>query len=198
MERILTQSAGIADRGTYQPQTATRRVKRKHSDSRELTVFNWFRKKKLDPRLPTPEDDYDRAVLADIARVGWSVICIDDGPTPYQFSLGLYHSHNHPEIIIFGLPRDTGGYIINQVGGMVLLGNTIEPDRYYDDYTNTGNYFKTVDPEYYGDYCGYCRWLYRGSDFPMYQCVWPLKTGEYPWDDGYPPEGAEIQPLLAR
>ncbi len=63
-------------------------------------MFSWFKKNKLEPRLPTPKDKYDRSVLADIAKVGWSVICIDDGPTPYQFSVGLYHSHNHPEIII--------------------------------------------------------------------------------------------------
>jgi hypothetical protein len=164
----------------------------------EVAVFSWFKKDKLDPRLPTPKDKYDRAVLADIARVGWSVICIDDGPTPYQFSVGLYHSHNHPEIIILGLQPEIGGYIINQVGGTVILGTTIQSDRMYDEYTNTGNYFKTVDPKHYDAYCGYAKWLYGGSKFPMYQCVWPLKSGEYPWDTGYPPEGAEIQPFLAK
>ena len=95
-----------------------------------------------------------------------------------------------------GLRTDVAGYIINQIGGTVNLGTKIEPDRKCDEYTNAGNYFKKVNPRHYEEYCGYARWLYRGSDFPMYQCVWPLKSGHYPWDEGYPPEGTQIQPLL--
>ncbi|MBL8809658.1 MAG: DUF4262 domain-containing protein [Planctomycetaceae bacterium] len=159
-------------------------------------MFNWFKKSKPGPQLPTPKDKYDRAVLGDIERVGWSVICINDGSTPYQFSVGMFHTLKHPEIIILGLKQEVGGYIINQIGGTIALGKTIKPDVLNEDYTNTGNYFKTVDPVHYTEYCGYAKWLYRGSGFPMYQCVWPLKSGLYPWDAGYPPEGAEIQPLL--
>lgn len=122
------------------------------------TVFNWLRKDKGEQTLPAAEDDSDRSILGDIKRVGWSFICINDVPTPYQFSVGLFH----------------------------------------DDYTNTGNYFKTVDPKHYEEYCGYARWLYRGSNFPMLQCVWPLKSGHYPWDPEYPAEGAQIQPLLTK
>ncbi len=160
-------------------------------------MFGWFKKAKPDSRLPIAKDDYDKAVLADIARIGWSVICIDDSATPYAFSVGLFHTHKHPEIIILGLPTEIGGYIINEIGGTVALGARIEPDRPYDEYTNTGNFFKTVDPRHYEEYCGYARWLYGDSNFPMLQCVWPLKSGHYPWDGGYPAEGAEIQPLLA-
>lgn len=161
-------------------------------------MFNWLRKDKGDQTLPAAEDDSDRSILGDIKRVGWSVICINDVPTPYQFSVGLFHSHKHPELIIFGLRQEVGGYIINQVGASIAKGTKIEPDRFYDDYTNTGNYFKTVDPKHYDEYCGYARWLYRGSNFPMLQCVWPLKSGHYPWDPEYPAEGAQIQPLLTK
>ena len=166
-------------------------------------MLNWFRKlrkQRSAPQLPPAKDEYDRAVLADIARVGWSVICIEadgqEATTPFAFSVGIYHTHQHPEIIMLGLPPQVAGTIINQIGAMIVLGNKIEPDRKYEEFTNTGNIFKTVDPKHYEAYCGYARWLYRGDDFPMLQCVWPLKSGHYPWDEGYPPEGAEVQPLL--
>jgi hypothetical protein len=46
-----------------------------------VEMFNWFKREKAAAaqagRLPTPKDDYDRAILGDIARVGWSVIQID-------------------------------------------------------------------------------------------------------------------------
>jgi hypothetical protein len=155
---------------------------------------------KQQPQLPAPTDDHDRAILGDIARVGWSVIQIDpDNPQtqpPYSFSLGLYHTHHHPEIILLGLPHPVAGKIINHIGGVIKLGAKIEPDRPYTDFTSAPTIFKAVDPRHYPEYAGYARWLYRGSNFPMLQCVWPLKSGLYPWDPGYPPEGARFQPFL--
>lgn len=165
-------------------------------------MFDWLRQPKLDPRLPAPEDEYDRAVLGDVARVGWSVIQINpDDPEnepPYSFSVGLFHTHKHPEIILMGLPHPIAGAIINSIADMVKMGARLDVDRVYDDFTNAGNVFKTVDPRYYEQYVGYALWLYRSHNFPMLQCVWPLKSGLYPWDEGYPPEGAEIQPYLGR
>jgi hypothetical protein len=163
-------------------------------------MFDFFRKPKpeTNPRLPEAKDEYDRAILGDIKRVGWSVIQINEEETapPYSFSLGIFHTHKHPEIILLGLQHPVAGTIINNIGGLILLGKTIEPDKKYDDFTNSGVIFKTVNPAHYEQYVGYARWLYRGSNFPMMQCVWPLKSGHYPWDAGYPPEGARIQPLL--
>ena len=163
-------------------------------------MLDWLRKPKADSGLPAAEDAHDVAILGDIAKIGWSVIQINEGPANpiYSFSVGLYHTHKHPEIIVFGLPHPVAGSIINSIGAMIVLGKKIESDRLYDDFTNSGNVFKTVDPSKYEQYCGYARWLYKGSNFPMLQCVWPLKSGQYPWDAGYPPEGAQFQPLISR
>lgn len=176
-------------------------------------MFNWFKREKPVPgqtgvqpsraaALPTPKDDHDRAILGDIARVGWSVIQINpDNPgtkPPYSFSVGLYHTHGHPEIAMLGLPHQVAGTIINNIGGLVMLGKKIEPDRRYDEFTSSGTVFKTIDPKLYEEYFGYARWLYRSSNFPMLQCVWPLKSGLYPWDQGYPPDGGKVQPYLGQ
>ena len=171
-------------------------------------MFNFFKKDKAPSgpsgQLPTPKDDYDRAILGDIARVGWSVIQINpddpnDKSTPlYSFSVGLYHTHRHPEIILLGLPHAVAGAIINNIGGMIMLGQKIEPGRQYEQFSSAPTVFKEVDRKFYRQYVGYAGWLYRGSDFPMLQCVWPLKSGLYPWDQGYPPQGAEFQPYLGK
>jgi Domain of unknown function (DUF4262) len=166
-------------------------------------MFNWFKKEKPAspaPKLPAAKDEYDRAILGDIARVGWSVIQIDpDDPkteSPYSFSVGLFHTHGHPEIILLGLPHAVAGKIINHIGGVIKLGKKIEPDRRYEEFTSIPTIFKKVDPRHYEAYVGYARWIYGGSNFPMLQCVWPLKSGLFPWDPGYPPEAAQIQPFL--
>ncbi len=163
-------------------------------------LFSLFGRPKHDPSLPEPKDRYDRAVLSDIEKIGWSVIQIEPEPprypVRYSFSVGMYHTHQHPEIILLGLRPEIAGKIINTIGAMVVLGEKVEPDRVYTDYTTSGTVFKVVDPRYYPQYLGYACWLYRGVDFPVLQCVWPLQSGHYPWDEGYPPEGAEFQPFL--
>jgi hypothetical protein len=153
--------------------------------------------------LPAPQDDYDRAILGDIRRVGWSVIQIEpdggdySGPA-YSFSVGLLHTHGHPEIILLGLPHAVAGRIVNDIGDAVAAGQRIEPGRAYDDFANVPLAFVPVDPAHYPEYVGYALWLYGGPHFPMLQCVWPLKSGHFPWDEGYDPAGAAFQPLLGR
>ena len=163
-------------------------------------MVSWFRKPPAQGSLPEAEDDDDRALLGNIARVGWSVLQIDpDSPkseVPYSFTVGLFYTYRHAEIILLGLPHPIAGEILNNIGATVKLGNKIETERVYEDFINAGNVFKTVDPRHYEEYVGYALWLYQWSAFPVIQCVWPLKTGEYPWDPGYPPEGAGFQPYL--
>jgi hypothetical protein len=150
--------------------------------------------------FPQPEDDRDRDIFGDIERVGWSVIQIEDGDEPgpvYSFTVGLFHTHDHPEIILFGLQAPIAGAIINDIGAAIADGARIETGRPYDDFTSVPVQFVAVDPAHYRAYVGYALWLYSGPTFPMLQCVWPLKSGLFPWDAGYPPQGASIQPLLS-
>src|SRR5689334_5438210 len=71
--------------------------------------------------LPEPEDDRDRAILAHIAEFGWSVMGIeldDEGPS-YSFSLGLYHTFGHPELIIVGQKPLVAQGLINHASEMI-------------------------------------------------------------------------------
>jgi len=52
----------------------------------------------------------DAKVLQDIQRVGWHVTSVfarkeDEGPE-WAFSIGLFHSFCHPEVIVHGLPLE--------------------------------------------------------------------------------------------
>ena len=114
----------------------------------------------------------------------------------YSFSVGLFHTHGHPEIILLGLSHEVAGAIINEIGDAVASGQRIEPGRTYDDLASAPMAFVAADPTHYAGYVGYALWLYGGPEFPMLQCVWPLKSGHFPWDEGYDKEGAVIQPLL--
>jgi hypothetical protein len=53
-----------------------------------------------------PLDDSDRQVLRDIEEHGWHGIAIvDEEPSHYVFSVGVMHTLDHPELVMFGWTR---------------------------------------------------------------------------------------------
>jgi hypothetical protein len=149
--------------------------------------------------LPEPEDDRDRKLLADIARVGWAVIGIpedDEGPG-YAFSVGLYRTFGHPEVILIGLPWKLSYRFINDIGAAVKAGKQYEPGREYDDLVEGyPAVFVAVDRGHYKEYLGTAGWFYRGWDFPVVQMVWCDRDRCWPWDAGKAPKYWRRQPLL--
>ena len=151
--------------------------------------------------LPKPEDDGDRKLLAAIARVGWAVIGIpedDDGPG-YAFSVGLYRTFAHPEVVLIGLPWEVAYRFINAIGTAVQGGRRYEAGREYDDLAEGyPSAFVAVDRDHYEEYLGTAGWFYRGWDFPVVQMVWCDRDGSYPWNTGAAPGYWRRQPILGK
>ena len=143
----------------------------------------------------------DKKLLDDIKRVGWHVINVfsPGNETPeWSFSIGLFHSFGHPEVIIFGLPRDRRAAIVNQVGRQVQTGKiyqagSVYPDILADSYRCM---FSAVPSPIYRDYVGYALWFYENDQFPLFQCFWPDKQGLFPWNDGCNDDVRVAQPVL--
>src|SRR5688572_28013471 len=123
--------------------------------------------------LPEPADEHDRKLLADVERHGWHVVGVEEdeeGPS-FAYSIGLYYSFKHPELIVFGLPVRVMHQIINAVGEQVRSGERFghldESGDVLDGYNVA---FRTVERRHYPDHFGYARWFYRGDRFPVLQC----------------------------
>jgi hypothetical protein len=61
------------------------------------------------------EEDRDKKLVSDIEQVGWHVVMIpedDEGPS-FAYSIGLFQTFGHPEIIICGLGLDLMHQMIN-------------------------------------------------------------------------------------
>lgn len=148
---------------------------------------------------PSPQNDGDRSTFANIDRVGWAVLCIpddDEGPG-FAYSLGLFETHGHPEVILVGLKTETMYGLVNHIGRRVKDGDRFEPGMPCEGVVDRFPvWFLPVARENYREYLGYAGWYYRGPDFPALQCVWPDKTGRFPWDAGVHPGMATRQPLL--
>jgi Domain of unknown function (DUF4262) len=149
--------------------------------------------------LPTPQDDHDRKLLADIDRVGWAVIGVledEEGPG-FAYSVGLFHTLGHPEILLMGLRPPIAQQLINSAGERVRTGERFEAGRRYDGIAaGFPLAFVEMDRRYYKEYLGYAGWFYRGPDFSVLQCLWPDKQGVFPWEPGYDSRFFELQRVL--
>lgn len=152
--------------------------------------------------LPTPEDAGDEKLLSDVQRVGWQVVGIvpeqdEEGP-PYAFTVGLFHTFGHPEIVIFGMEPERIWPILNHIGDEVRAGKRFASGVRYlgliEDYPCA---MLNVDPGNYRAYLGTAIWFYRREPFPVLQCVLPDKACWFPWDAACHPTYAALQPLLA-
>jgi len=151
--------------------------------------------------LPEPEDDGDRKLLANIARVGWAVLGIpedDEGPG-YAFTIGLYRAFAYPEVVLFGLPWEVTYGFLNNIGAAVKGGKRYEAgEEYHDLAVGYPAAFVAVDRGHYREYLGTAGWFYRGWDFPAVQLVYPDRHGAYPWDAGTAPGYWRRQPVLGQ
>jgi hypothetical protein len=147
-----------------------------------------------------PTDDQDRKLLDDIRRHGWHILGIesdDEGPG-FAYSVGLYRSFDHPEILVIGLDTAVMFGIVNGIGEIVRAGSRFEHlDEGRDVLEGFSVAFRSMESRHYKAYVGYALWYYGGHDFPLLQCVWPDARHCYPWHPDFPADLGGRQPLLS-
>ena len=134
---------------------------------------------------PTPEDPRLARAKADIQRHGWHVVKVlaDDSGPAFAYSIGLFQTFHHPEILMFGFEPDLMHRVINTVGEEVRSGKTFGSDQQSDDILHGYEVeFKSVLPQFFDDLVGTALAYYGGPLFPLLQCVLPDKEHRFPWD----------------
>ena len=144
-------------------------------------------------------DEGDLRLLADVRRVGWHLLLVpgdEEGPG-FGFTVGLHHSFEHPELILFGLELDLVGDVLNELGGRIARGGIFDTEE-PPPQVLAGHecVFRDVALEHYDEYLGYGNWFYR-RPFPAIQLVWSDAQGRFPGNPEFPAELAQRQPVLA-
>ena len=128
-------------------------------------------------------------LAANIKKHQWLVFNImggtDDEP-PFSYTVGLFETFGHPEVVISGFSNDLALTILNDIGSNVAKGVTREPEMQYDDILE--NYpclFKQVPTKVYEDYFGRALVFYGDAPFPVLQCLWPDSLKRFPGGFGY-------------
>jgi hypothetical protein len=129
-------------------------------------------------------DAADAKLLADVKQHGWHMITVsedDEGPG-FTYTIGLFHTYQHPEVIVFGLPNRVMQGVVDCVAGLVKGGAQFADGEQSDRIINSyACIFRTVLQEHYAAHFGYANWFYKPKHFPAVQCVWPDKAGRFPW-----------------
>jgi Domain of unknown function (DUF4262) len=78
----------------------------------------------------------DAKVLTNIKTHGWHVAGIfraeDELEPEWAFSIGLFHSFSHPELIVFGLKLQICMGIVSKIGQQVKMGKCYQDSAEYE------------------------------------------------------------------
>lgn len=146
-------------------------------------------------------DEHCAKLLADVREVGWHIVTIEEdeeGPG-YSFTVGLFYSYAHPEIVITGLSPETQQGMLNVIGEAIKSGTRYGVGQTYDDIVEPPYEceFISVPKGQFPDYLGFDCWFYRGTEFPVIQCLWPSRTNQLPTRANYTETMQQRQPVLA-
>ena len=161
-------------------------------------------------RLPQPEDPGDEKVLSDIREFGFHAKHVRPdahpehaaekeafGPHPvydigFSYTVGLHHSHRHPELVITGGMSDgTAHEILWEVVNLIADGERFAPgDRSARVLRDHQVRFGPVTERWRKEILTFADWAARRKPVEAVQVLLPDREGRYPGEEGYagPPQ----------
>jgi hypothetical protein len=139
-------------------------------------------------------------IFDDVAKFGWHVVGLlagKDGAPEFSFSIGLFQTYSHPELVVFGLPMNAAHGIIETCLERVSEGIVLEAGQVRDDIlTHHSIAVLPVESSFYPEYLGSAIGFYDSLDFPVLQLVWPDKNNHFPWEPDFDQSYAAMQVIL--
>ena len=150
--------------------------------------------------MPQPLNPAEQKVLDDVEQYGLHVVnVLAEGDLPeFSYTIGLYKNFNHPEVLVYGLPRNRAHPLLNDVGDEVRAGKKYLAGQTYDDFLEGYRCtFRTIPVTQYPEYLGWASWFYDHGPFPSLQLVYPDREGRWPWQEGVSEGFRSCQLILA-
>ena len=152
----------------------------------------------------TVHDDHEDFIREAVDEHGWAVQLIPAGDSQdepsFAYTAGLWLTHKHPEIIVFGLSLEQMHDVLNLCGDRVKeTGKPLPIDEPISGLIE-GQLVKlrqVREKKSYEDHVAYASWLHDGADFPLLQLVWPDDEGRFPDDETASIAVRSMQPLIA-
>jgi len=144
-------------------------------------------------------NEYERKLLAKISEHGWQCTSVagEESSPSFSYTIGLFQSFGHPELVIFGLNPKTAHGVLSIAARAAAAGKPLDlqqpTDALLEDYPCV---FVKVPESEYDSYILSACWYYEGCSFPLYQVVWPSMEGIFPWSASATDEFRATQPIL--
>ena len=103
----------------------------------------------------------------------------------FAYTIGLEETFNHPEIMIFGLPRETMHGILSDLVSCIREGHSFPPHQRTKNILKGGYevIFKPLKKEQYAYYIGQAQ-MYYEKPFRTYVMFWPDRNNVLPIEEG--------------
>jgi hypothetical protein len=141
----------------------------------------------------------EQKCIDDVEQYGLHIINVhEDAEGPgFAYTVGLFRTYQHPEIILFGLPPQTMHALLNDVADLIRSGSRFEAgatsDEVLRDYLCA---FRAVPERHYEAHLGWAVWFYEGRSFPALQLVYPDREHRWPGEASVREAFLAQQPLL--
>ena len=145
------------------------------------------------------KDRSEQKVIDNIAEFGWHCLHIhaDLSYVEFTFTVGLFQTYQYPELIILGLPSTVAHTILSTAADAAKFGKPLDvtqlTDALLEGYSCC---FAKVPKAEYHEHVGFARWYYEGDEFPLYQIVWPCRSGFFPWHPLATADFKRAQPVI--
>jgi len=136
--------------------------------------------------VPEPRDKHEQNALDDVQRYGLHIVnVLEEGKLPgFAYTVGLYRTFQHPEVLVYGLSQDRAHQILNDLADNLRAGKRYVAGGTFDDllegYSCT---FRVVPRPHYREHLGWASWFNETIDFPALQLIYPDNEGRWPWQD---------------
>jgi hypothetical protein len=142
--------------------------------------------------------------IAEVVRQhGWYAVSISDHQPPFLYTIGLIHTLDHPEFIMFGLEAGNAHALFSQLVRDIRSGRSYAEPGVYTISIGGDEYrvgFRRVHPTQHelhlGFAMGYCRYIGRIGELEAVQAFWPDAAGKFPFEVGCETEVYQLQPRL--
>lgn len=159
-------------------------------DTQDLGFFlTNFQNMKPPRQIQDCEDLFERRLVQAIEQRGFGLV----HQPGHCYTVGLWKTYNHPELIIFSLPAERAQLLLEQAVEKIGQGQQIAT---FVAHLAVGYALRveSVQARHHREFLSYNRWFYRGDDFQACQLVWPDADHNFPDHPAY--RGHELQPQL--
>ena len=155
-------------------------------------------------RSPDPAHSASQArTLSDIAECGVHVAHVladgadDDRDPLFSYTVGLWHSFEQPEVVVFGLPKEVANDLLDALADDVSEGTRYPAGTRHDGLLQGYPVrMLEVPAERFAEHFELAAWAYEGEPVPAVQLVYPDKQGRWPWDQTTRVGFRECQPVI--